>query len=117
MYEFTGFFARPAVPRPLALPPGADWREIDTPFVGVGVRLPGSDDRLLTPSEAEALAGQLGLDAAGCWVFLTYDTTPGYLDTFALPTTPTKWKYRGRYRVGEDPIGLWSAEVSLTVGG
>ena len=32
------------------------------------------------------------------WVFLTYDTTPNYTDTFPLPATPTKWKYRAIYR-------------------
>ena len=39
MYEFTGYFARPAVPQPVSLPTGAVWREIAVPFVGVGVRV------------------------------------------------------------------------------
>jgi hypothetical protein len=80
VYEFAGFFARPAVPRPAILPPGAVWREIATPFAGVGVWLPGSDDKLLAPPEAEALVRQLGLDAAECWVFLTYVCWGGDID-------------------------------------
>lgn len=79
-YEFTGFFARPAVPQPMTLPPGAVWREIATPFAGIGVRLPGSDDRLLSPPAAEALARQLGLDAADRWVYLRYVCWGGNID-------------------------------------
>jgi hypothetical protein len=79
-YEFTGFFARPSVPQPAALPQGAVWREIATPFVGVGVWLAGSDARLLPPAQAEALARQLGLDAAECWVYLTYVCWGGQID-------------------------------------
>jgi hypothetical protein len=51
------------------------------------------------------------------FVFLTYDTTPNYTDTFPLPATPTKWKYRAIYRVGDAQVGVWSNEVSITVGG
>ncbi len=51
------------------------------------------------------------------WVFLTYDTTPNYTDTFPFPATPTKWKYRAIYRVGDAQVGQWSNEVSVTVGG
>jgi hypothetical protein len=50
------------------------------------------------------------------WVFLTYDTTPNYTDTALLPATPTKWKYRAIYRVGDAQVGQWSNEVSVTVG-
>jgi hypothetical protein len=79
-YRFTGFFARPVGPQPVPLLPGAVWREIATPFSGVGVRLSGSDNRLLTQSEAEALARQFGLDAAECWVFLNYVCWGGSID-------------------------------------
>src|SRR6266446_6986031 len=51
------------------------------------------------------------------WVFLTYDTTPNYTDTFPLPATPTKWKYRAIYRVGDAQVGVWSNVVEITVGG
>ena len=51
------------------------------------------------------------------WVPLAFDTTPGYIDTAAQPATLTKWKYRGIYRVGDRQVGVWSAEVSVTVGG
>jgi hypothetical protein len=51
------------------------------------------------------------------WVMLAYDTTPGYTDTFAQPSALTKWKYRGIYRVGDQRVGQWSAEQTVTVGG
>ena len=51
------------------------------------------------------------------WVILTFDTTPGYTDTTAHPTTLTQWKYRAIYRVGDQQVGQWSAEIAVTVGG
>jgi hypothetical protein len=51
------------------------------------------------------------------FVLLTYDTTPNYTDTFPLPATPTKWKYRAIYRVGDHQVGVWSNTVEIVVGG
>ena len=51
------------------------------------------------------------------WIMLTYDTTPGYNDTAPLPATAAKWKYRAIYRVADARVGMWSDEVSITVGG
>jgi hypothetical protein len=51
------------------------------------------------------------------FVVLTFDTTPGYLDTTPFPTALTKWKYRAIYRVDDHQVGQWSAEVSVNVGG
>ncbi|MFA6560763.1 MAG: hypothetical protein WCV00_02515 [Verrucomicrobiia bacterium] len=51
------------------------------------------------------------------FVFLANDTTPGYTDTTPQPASPTKWKYRAIYRVGDEQVGLWSNEMSITVGG
>jgi len=51
------------------------------------------------------------------WQVLTFDTTPGYTDTTPFPATLTKWKYRAIYRVDDHPVGLWSAEASVSVGG
>lgn len=51
------------------------------------------------------------------YVFLTFDTTPGYTDTQPFPATPTKWTYRAIYRVGDAQVGLWSLPVNITVGG
>jgi hypothetical protein len=50
------------------------------------------------------------------FAFLTYDTTPNYTDTHPLPATPTKWKYRAIYRVGDAQVGVWSNTVEITVG-
>jgi len=51
------------------------------------------------------------------FVFLTIDTTPNYTDTQALPAVAAKWTYKAIYRMDEAQAGLWSAPVSLTVGG
>lgn len=51
------------------------------------------------------------------WVVLTFDTTPGYLDTTPFPTALTKWKYRAIYRVDDQQVGLWSEEASVSIGG
>ena len=51
------------------------------------------------------------------WIMLTYDTTPGYNDTAPLPVIAAKWKYRAIYRVADARVGMWSDEVSITVGG
>jgi hypothetical protein len=59
---------------------------------------------------------QLQVNRGAGWVDLAYDTTPGYTDTTPFPTPPAVWKYRGQYRVGDDPVGVWSNEVSITVG-
>lgn len=80
-YHFAGFLARPSVVHPKSLPPGAVWRDIVTPFVGVGVRLSRlDDDELLSPPEAESLAAQMGLDTAECWVYLDYFCWGGGID-------------------------------------
>ncbi len=60
---------------------------------------------------------QLQVNRGAGWVDLAYDTTPGYTDSNPFPTPPAVWKYRGQYRVGDDPVGVWSNEVSVTVGG
>jgi len=49
------------------------------------------------------------------FVFLTFDTTPGYTDTQAFPATPAVWTYRAIYRVGDNQVGLWSKPASVTV--
>jgi hypothetical protein len=81
-YEFVGFLARPTVARPEALPEGAVWREITAPFVGVGVRLPTSDDleALPAPDDVQALARSLGVIAANRWLYLHYVCWGGDID-------------------------------------
>jgi hypothetical protein len=49
------------------------------------------------------------------FVFLTYDGTPGYVDTQPFPAVPVKWAYRAIYRVNDAQVGLWSNPVSVTV--
>ena len=51
------------------------------------------------------------------FVPLAFDTTPNYTDTAPLPATPTKWKYRAIYRVGDDQVVQWSEEMTVVVGG
>lgn len=51
------------------------------------------------------------------WTILTFDTTPGYTDTTPPPATLTQWKYRAIYRVEDQQVGQWSAEIAVTLGG
>lgn len=60
---------------------------------------------------------ELQVDRGSGWTLLAYDTTPNYTDSTALPATPTKWKYRAIWRVGDQQVGLWSNTVEVVVGG
>lgn len=51
------------------------------------------------------------------FVTLCQDTTPDYLDTTPAPATPAKWTYKAIFRVGDQRVGQWSDEVSITIGG
>ena len=51
------------------------------------------------------------------FVQLAFDTTPGYTDPASMPAVPVKWKYRAIYHVGDQRVGVWSDEASITVGG
>ncbi|WP_165250400.1 hypothetical protein [Paludisphaera soli] len=79
-YQFAGFFARPAVPKPADPPPDAVWRDVASPFVGVGVLLPEWIGRTPAPGRVRALARRLGLDAAEGWLDLTYSCWGGDVD-------------------------------------
>lgn len=59
---------------------------------------------------------EIQVDRGQGYQVLTFDTTPGYTDSTPFPTAPTKWKYRAIYRVEDQQVGQWSAEVSVTVG-
>ncbi len=48
---------------------------------------------------------------------LVHDTTPNYTDTQAFPVAKTIWTYKAIYRVDAAQVGLWSATVSVNVGG
>lgn len=50
------------------------------------------------------------------FVFLTIDSTPGYVDTEPFPAAPVKWTYRAIFRVGDKRVGVWSKPVVVTVG-
>jgi hypothetical protein len=60
---------------------------------------------------------QVDRGAGQGYVPLTFDTTPGYIDTTPQPSAPAKWKYRAIYRVNDQQVGQWSNEMSITVGG
>ncbi len=48
---------------------------------------------------------------------LAQDTTPDYTDTTPAPAAPAKWTYKAIFHVGDQRVGQWSDEASLTVGG
>jgi len=51
------------------------------------------------------------------WIFLTRDTQPGYNDTFAVApgSNPVVWKYKAIYITGDEQVGNFSDEISVTV--
>jgi hypothetical protein len=55
-------------------------------------------------------------DGAG-FVFLATDSYPDYLDTFTLPAGQNSavWDYKARYLIGDEPVGLFSDIISVTV--
>jgi hypothetical protein len=57
---------------------------------------------------------ELQVDRGSGYTLLSYDTTPNYLDTTAIPA---RWSYKAIFRVGDQRVGQWSDEVSITVGG
>lgn len=79
-YRFAGFFARPLLERPTVLPDTAVWREITTPFIGVGVRLLGLADAKPGRDEARKLLADVGLGGADDWLYLSYVTWAGRID-------------------------------------
>ncbi|MEZ6143416.1 MAG: hypothetical protein R3B84_22845 [Zavarzinella sp.] len=81
MYRFTGFFARLVIERPTTLPVGAVWREITTPFSGVGIRLPGLAGMEPGPEEVHRLLTEVGLGGAIDWLFIDYVTWAGPIDS------------------------------------
>jgi hypothetical protein len=81
MYRFTGFFARPRIERPAVLPDGAVWREVASPFVGVGVRLPKLANDKPGPDESRLLLSEVGLAGAVDWLYLRYITWAGPIES------------------------------------
>jgi hypothetical protein len=104
-YQFAGFFAQPTVPRPKALPEGAAWLSITTPFVGDGVRLPALiDPEVLPPlADVQALARSLGVLDADSWIYLYYVCWGGDIDFVyglgsrdGVPFGPAEESYRDK---------------------
>ena len=60
---------------------------------------------------------EIQVDRGQGWEVLTFDTTPGYIDTHPAPATLTMWKYRAIYRVDDEQVGQWSPVVSIAMGG
>jgi hypothetical protein len=81
MYRFTGFFARTVVEQPVMLPAGAVWREVTSPFAGVGVSLFELDKEEPKPDEARRLLAEVGLSGAADWLFISYVTWAGIIDS------------------------------------
>ena len=99
--------------RARAHPAAAARPEITAAVVGSGVQIGwgwGGYGRHLDQCE-------IYVDRGSGWGALAQDSTPGYTDTTPHPATPTKWKYKAIYRVDDSQVGLWSAEVSVVVGG
>jgi hypothetical protein len=91
MYEFAGFLAS-SIPRPVHLSDNAVWRDIDAPFVGVGIRLPELLENAPTRIEIEAIARRLGISEADRWLYLTYMCWGGELEFVYGLGVPTAYR-------------------------
>lgn len=58
---------------------------------------------------------EIQVDRGSGYQLLTFDSTPDYTDTTPFPATAALWKYKAIFRVGDDRVGQWSDEVSITV--
>ncbi|MCV2423665.1 hypothetical protein [Paucibacter sp. DJ2R-2] len=79
-YQFAGFLAPGSVVRPTQVPAGAVLREIQTPFVGVGVMLPNLIGKVMHEAQVFEIASSLGFDSTKNWLFLQYDCWGGQID-------------------------------------
>ena len=70
-----------------------------------------------TRGSADALELYVDRGDGKGFTFLALDTVPDYIDTQALPATPAVWKYKAMYRQDDQPIGQWSAVISVGLGG
>ncbi|QDV38801.1 hypothetical protein [Tautonia plasticadhaerens] len=80
-YWFAGFFAKPAVDAPGELPEDAAWRVVESPFSGVGLRMPDLLDARPEVVRVLELARGLGIDRAEDWIFLVYTCFGGRVDS------------------------------------
>ena len=78
-YRFTGFLAKS--PTHPTADVGTVWRNITTPFVGVGVRLESLLGESLPPDIVRTLAEQFAFTPATDWLFLNYVTWAGRIDS------------------------------------
>jgi len=79
-YQFAGFFVATPMPIPRSLPQAATWREISSPFLGVGVLLPHLIGKVVQPDEVQSLAREIGITDGRSWLFLQYDCWGGEID-------------------------------------
>jgi hypothetical protein len=79
-YQFAGFFVATQMPKPDSLPQGAKWREIASPFQGVGVLLPHLIGKVVQSDDVQSLAQVIGITGGMTWIFLQYDCWGGEID-------------------------------------
>ena len=58
---------------------------------------------------------EICVDRGAGYQLVAYDSTPNYTDTTPFPSDAALWKYKAIYRVGDQRVGQWSDEVSITV--
>ena len=79
-YQFAGFFIATQMPKPESFPQAATWREITSPFRGVGVRLPHLIGKVVQSDQVQSLAQEIGIREGTTWLFLQYDCWGGEID-------------------------------------
>jgi hypothetical protein len=74
-------------------------------------------DVLIGWKKGHASGIDIYVDRGSGFKFLATDTEPNYLDTYKLAAEhgAARWKYKARYRLGDEQIGNWSDEVLIAV--
>lgn len=53
-------------------------------------------------------------DSGSGWALIGIDVEPDFTDTTPI-TAPAMWKYRAKYLISDEPVGLWSDVASIAV--
>ena len=92
MYLFAGFFAIGEIARPQRITqPDVIWRQIESPFIGVGIRT-----GFLLQEEPEAayviaLAKEFNISDSDAWIYLTYTCAGGLDSVYGMGLAAGSW--------------------------
>jgi hypothetical protein len=113
-YQFAGFFVAQPMSSPSSLPPTAVWRDVASPFRGVGILLPELIGKVVQPEQVRITAGELGITNSMPWLFIQYDCWGGEVDfvyamgaSSGVPWGPIEESARDRVELAYTKAMAW----------